>query len=303
MARGFRHEKCGKYNIRIITTCDVVRFMKAKKSLGQNFLINSAKINKVVDALDLKKGDVVIEIGPGHGELTEFLVNRLLTFSEFKLLVIEKDKDLVVELQKKFKNKNIEVISGDALKILKSYDLNLKSYKLTGNIPYYITGHLFRIIGDLKNKPAISVFTIQKEVAQRICALRQAQGEQKMNLLAASVQFWAEPKIIDIVSKGNFRPIPKVDSAIIKLSPRTNADLTRTDVDKYYRFIKILFKQPRKTILNNLLSVDLRGSKRGLTQMAREEIIKKLESIGINPLDRPEDLSLDEIIKMSQIFR
>ena len=270
--------------------------MLAKKSLGQNFLINKSKIKKIVDSLDLEKGDIVIEIGPGHGELTEELVIRNQELE--KIIAIEKDRVLARNLKEKFKNnKNIEIIDGDALKLLHLLIKDLKSYKIVGNIPYYITGYLFRIIGDLDNKPSVAVFTIQKEVAQRICAKK---GE--MNLLSASVQFWAEPKITDILLKGNFRPIPKVDSAVISLQTTAdrlqqnnskNSKLLAVDSKQYYNFIKILFKQPRKTILNNLRYMT------NNLQLLKE----KLELLKIDINTRPQDLTLSQIILLSKTFK
>ena len=141
--------------------------MNNQKKLGQHFLTNKTKLQKIVRALDLRADDSVIEIGPGHGELTNEL--RIKNY-ELKIIAIEKDEELVRYLQEKFaQDKNIEIIEGDILKILpefaKSRKLKAKSYKIVGNIPYYITGHLLRIIGELKNKPSLVVLTVQKEVA------------------------------------------------------------------------------------------------------------------------------------------
>ena len=201
--------------------------------LGQHFLINKKKIEKIIEALDLKSGDVVVEIGPGKGALTIPLCENCQKLG-CKIIAVEKDKDLADDLKNKIYDlgldKNIEIIEGDALKtlprLIHNSELRIKNYKIVGNIPYYITGYLLRILGELENKPSLIVLTIQKEVAQRVCAKprtrrRQGYGGQGMNLLAASVQFWAEPKIIGSVSKKDFWPIPKVDSAIIKLTPLT----------------------------------------------------------------------------------
>ena len=276
--------------------------------LGQHFLINKKKLRKIADAIEIEQGDVLIEIGSGHGELTSELVNRLIDKKiEAKIFAVEKDKNFVDFLKEKFSNeKNIEIIEGDALKVLPkltaNYKLPIANYKLVGNIPYYITGYLLRILSELENKPSLIVFLIQKEVADRICALRQAQGKPlrqaqgkpKMNLLAASIQVWAEPEIIANVSKKYFRPPPKVDSSIIKLKPKTQ-NLTP---ETYYQFIKILYKQPRKTIINNLAS----GIKaQGLAE-TKEEIIKKLLETGINPNKRPQDLNIKQIIELSTLF-
>ena len=284
--------------------------------LGQHFLINKDKIKKIVEALDLKEGDTVIEIGPGHGELTLLLArNFQFPISNFRIITIEKDKKLVQILQKKFaSDKNIRIIEGDALKILpkltKSYKLKAKSYKIVGNIPYYITGYLLRVLAELERKPSLIVLTIQKEVAQRIIALRQAQGKPRMNLLAASVQFWAEPEIIDYVSRKDFQPAPEVDSAVIKMMVRPALPYRKVPVLKtsknysknYYRLIKILFKQPRKTILNNILEADKRGSMRIIEADKRGFLSKKLHKIGVSPSDRPENLSIKQIRELSTLF-
>ena len=275
--------------------------------LGQHFLLNKKKIGKIVEALDLKSGDVVIEIGPGHGELTESIkYHPPVGGSSIKIIAIEKDENLADFLREKFsQDKNIEIIEGDALKILPNlvnstlrtsdvhWTSDVQKLKIVGNIPYYITGYLFRILGELENKPSLIVLTIQKEVAQRICA-----KPPKMNLLAASAQFWAEPKIVGYVPKKDFRPAPKVDSAIIKLKPFATASCSS---DKYYKFIKILFKQPRKTILNNLVaSIKHQVVSTGY-QASREKIIKKLQEIGVDPQARPQNLSIEQIKELSKI--
>lgn len=280
--------------------------------LGQHFLRNKKKLQKIVEALDLKAGDTIVEIGAGHGELTDEVIEKLsnLVIKKFEIILIEKDTQFVQFLREKYQNnQQIKVINGDVLKILPKLITQLPNYpitnyKLVGNIPYYITGHLLRILGELENKPKLIVLTIQKEVAERICA-----QPPKMNLLAASIQFWAEPKIIGYISKKDFQPRPEVDSVIIKFNIR-RFDLTklasilrRSNLqeikDNYYRFIKILFKQPRKTILNNLVS----GIKYQVSSSKnKEEIIKKLRKVGINPDARPQNLDTEQIIKLSTLF-
>lgn len=293
-----------------------------KRLLGQHFLFDKEKLKKIVEALELKLNDLVIEIGAGHGELTEELWSAN---HEVRIIAIEKDQRLAKDLEYKIQNlglKNIKIIEGDALKILpklvnsilKTSDaLNVKNnfwtsdvqkLKIVGNIPYYITGHLLKIIGELENKPSLIVLTLQKEVAERICS-----KPPKMNLLAASVQFWAEPKIIGYIPKTAFSPQPKVDSAIIRLKStttpvtfafRSSNECNGRKINKldcyldYYKFIKILFKQPRKIILNNLTA--------GL-KISKEEIIKKLTALKIKPADRPQNLSISQIIDLINVLR
>ncbi len=257
---------------------------KSKKSLGQNFLLNKEKIKEIVGALDIKSGDVVVEIGPGHGELTKEIKNQI---SNIKIIAIEKDERLAEELKNEMGiyGDRIEIIAGDALEVITK--LKIKNYKIIGNIPYYITGFLLRTISELKNKPSVTVLTVQKEVAERIC------GE--MNLLSASVRYWAEPEIIGIIPKSDFSPEPKVDSAIIRLKTidrKQGIGSEVKDSENYYKFIKILFKQPRKTILNNLFK----------TGKNKKEIEKVLKENGVNPNDRAQNLEVADIKKISNII-
>ncbi|MDO8557139.1 MAG: 16S rRNA (adenine(1518)-N(6)/adenine(1519)-N(6))-dimethyltransferase RsmA [Candidatus Jorgensenbacteria bacterium] len=253
--------------------------MRAQKRYGQNFLKNPEKIRHIVESLDIQPGDIVVEIGPGHGELTERIMNY-----EVRIMGVEKDMRLAAELKKRFqKNRNIEIVCGDALKVLpkiiSDYSLQTTHYKLVGNIPYYITGHLLRILGELPKKPSVIVLTVQKEVAERLAA-----HPPKMNLLAASVQVWAEPKIIEIIPRSDFSPQPKVDSAIIKLVmlPKDKSIIT----ESYYPFIRALFKQPRKTVLNNLKTLEI----------PQETLLGLLKQYGVDPHSRPQDLGV-QIIK------
>lgn len=250
-------------------------------------MVNKEKLQRIAGALNLEDGDIVVEVGPGHGELTANLKSKK---KEIKIIAIEKDNELAVELRNKFPD--VEVIEGDALEIipeLTTSNLQLATkYKICGNIPYYITGHLLRIVSELERKPTLSVFVVQKEVAVRICA-----RPPQMNLLAAITRFWAESEIMGFIPKKYFRPAPKIDSAIIRLQTVSDKQKSR-DAEKYYKFAKILFKQPRKTIINNLAF--------GFGGLKKEEIIKKLRKLDIDPQGRPQDLSFDNILGLSTLF-
>jgi len=256
--------------------------------LGQHFLKDKISLEKIVEALNIERDDFIIEIGSGHGELTKEIRNQNL---ESKIIAIEKDKKMANFLKENLKNdKNIEIVEGNALKILpeliENWNLDFVIWKLVGNIPYYITSYLFRILAGLEPKPKIIVFTIQKEVAERIVC------KNGMNLLAASIQFWAKPEIVGYIPKTAFGPQPKVDSVIIKLTPKFSKSY-QLKAESYYPFIKILFKQPRKTILNNL-----RDTKNVNPRECREKLLK----IGVNPNDRPQNLSIKQIISLSTLF-
>jgi len=251
-----------------------------KPRLGQHFLKNEAVFAAIVLALDLRKEDAVIEIGPGHGELTKHLMEHPAS-----IIAVEKDAELYQKLiSSDFNQTAITFVHGDILKILPelitNYHLPIISYKLVGNIPYYITGFLLRTLSELPHKPTLSVLTIQKEVAERMCA-----EPPHMNILAASVQYWAKPEILQFIPKKDFSPPPKVDSAVIRLVTKNEQRASAL----YYPFIRTLFKQPRKTIRNNLYAaVNTLG-------VPENEIDSVLSKLGIDPNARPQNLSLELI--------
>lgn len=252
-----------------------------RRRLGQHFLKNRSALKKIASALDISSDDIVIEIGPGHGELTQYLLDA----SPKKLIVIEKDDMLANSFELK---QRVDMINGDALKVLPSVisHLNGNHYKLVGNIPYYITGRLMRVVGELDPKPKCIVFTIQKEVAERICST-----PPRMNLLAASIQFWGKPSIVGYIGKSSFQPQPEIDSAI--LSIKTNPAVNKHIDEQYYKLIRILFKQPRKTVLNNLRSCS------GIDKTQAENVLR---SVGVDQALRPGDLAIPTLIKLNRVF-
>ncbi len=262
-----------------------------RQKFGQHFLHNDEALGGIADAVDIKERDTIIEIGPGHGELTSFLVERLLRFSHTRIFLLERDAALIPELQILFapfiEEGRLVIVAGDALyelpRLIKNEKLEHFSYKLVGNIPYYITGALFRVIEELEAKPALTVFTIQKEVALRI-----ASEPPKMNILAASVQFWADAAVIAVLPKALFIPPPEVDSAVVKLATHTSRP-TPKERENYYGLIKQLFKQPRKTLMNNLRSIP------AIKKRSDDELKKLFESIGCSPNDRPQHMHINTI--------
>lgn len=271
--------------------------------LGQHFLKNKTALQNVVRAINIKKNDIVIEIGAGHGELTELLAPRAKN-GETKsgnctgrIFAVEKDPRLVTTLKEKFKNEpTVEIIEADIREALPRFVsrrgiLNiggqLSDYKLIGNIPYYITAFLFRIIGELPHKPSRVVVTIQKEVAERIAA-----HPPKMNKLAASVQFWSSPRIVARVPARMFNPPPKVDSAILLLGTIIN-HLPREHAS-YYAIVRALFAQPRKTIENNLVNA------RETKKISKKKIAAVFRKIGVEPSLRPQNLSVCDIKKIAE---
>ena len=259
---------------------------KAKKSLGQHFLINKKALLAAARSCATTSEETIIEIGAGHGELTDLLI----ALPAKKIIVIEKDHELADRLKEKYKDisERLTVTKGDALKNLTPIIENLKtSYVLAGNIPYYITGYLLRIIGDIENKPLRAVFTIQKEVAERMCA-----ASLKMNRLAACVQIWGMPKIAMKLKPADFNPPPSINSAIIVIETKVNP-LTGEALANYYETAHILFQQPRKTVLNNLAD--------GF-DIPKEKALALLTEINLKGTERPENLNIDTIQKISSLI-
>lgn len=244
--------------------------IKPKRSLGQNFLINEGILDKIVQAAEVGLEDTVLEIGPGTGNLT-----RKLSEKAGRVVAIEKDHRLIEELRDKFKGTNVEIVEDDILE-LKIEDLKLGNYKVVGNIPYYITSHLMRTVFEKWPRPQVVVLTVQKEVAQRIVA-----KPPDMNLLALSVQLYSSPKIVGYVSKGSFRPMPKVDSAIIRLHPKEESG---EDNERLLGIIKAGFQGKRKQLANNL----------GKFGMMKEDLLSIFDKMGIRQDVRAENLSLDQ---------
>lgn len=253
-----------------------------KKSLGQNFLINSQVLDKIVEAAEVSKSDVILEIGPGTGNLTEKLTEKTQ-----KVITIEKDRRLIEPLQEKFKDTNVKVIEADVLKFrIENLKFDDFDYKIIGNIPYYITSRFLRKIFTEWPKPQLVVLTIQKEVAQRIIA-----KPPHMNLLAVSIQFFAEPKIISYISKENFRPRPKVDSALLRIKLR-RAQQSKEFTEKFFKIVKTGFSQKRKLLISNL-------EKLGFN---KKELAENFKKLGISPESRAENLTIDQWIELSKIL-
>ena len=266
---------------------------RPSKRMGQNFLINSATLNKVLEAAELNKEDIVLEIGAGLGNLTEELAKRVKM-----VIAVEKDKAMVDILKETLKDyKNIKIIHGDALKFdHKKYDLRAEGYKIVANIPYYLTSPIIRKFLESENKPSLMVLMVQKEVAQRICP-----KPPKMSLLAVSVQFYAKAEIVDYVPKKYFWPSPEIDSAIIKITPfgiLTASTNKKVDVDLFFKIVRAGFSQPRKQLVNNLSTIkSLNG-----VGLDKNLVAKWILKNGLSPKQRAETLSVDDWIKVTECF-
>jgi 16S rRNA (adenine1518-N6/adenine1519-N6)-dimethyltransferase len=220
--------------------------MKAKKSLGQNFLKDKGILKKITDFAQIEKTDTVVEVGPGEGSLTEVLLERA-----GKVMAIEKDERLVDSLREKFQeqilNNRLEIINADIL----NYELRIKNYVLMGNIPYYITGALFKKFlstqGGEFNQPKSITFVVQKEVADRIIA-----KNGKESILSISIKAYGEPQYGGIIKAGSFNPKPKVNSAIIAIRNINKERFKNISENKFFEILKKGFAHKRKLLINNL---------------------------------------------------
>jgi len=250
----------------------------AKKSLGQNFLVDNEALNKIVEAAEIKPDDFVIEIGPGLGVLTDELNGKAK-----KIIAIEKDQELA-EFIKDKKFEKLTILNQDVLTTNIPELVGDQKYKVVANIPYYITSKIIRLFLEQENRPQLMVLLVQKEVAERICA---EPGD--MSVLAVSVQYYATPEIVDFVPASSFFPSPKVDSAILRISRRGDQKSDAVDEKEFFRLVNIGFASKRKTLSNNI-SAGYRIDKKKAADI--------ISSIGLNENVRAQELSVADWRKL-----
>ncbi len=255
---------------------------KPKKYLGQNFLKDREVLKEITKAAEIQPDDIILEIGPGFGILTEELTKKAK-----KVIAIEKDERLVKILKEKFKDfKNIEIIQGDVLKLTTENLQLTTNYKVVANLPYYITSPVIRKFLETENPPKLMVLMVQKEVAQRICS-----KPPKMSLLSIACQLYSKPKIVKIIKKDCFWPKPKVDSAIIKLITNNLKFITNEFREEFFKIVKAGFSSSRKQLKNNLKKIF--GDK------TNEVLVKA----GIDPARRAETLSVEDWMKIYNVIK
>jgi 16S rRNA (adenine1518-N6/adenine1519-N6)-dimethyltransferase len=259
------------------TSAVLKRFgLLADKSLGQNFLQDSSALEKVALAAEIQADDSVLEIGPGLGSLT-----RYLAVSAREVIALELDPDLIPPLRAVLTpHPNVRVVQGDILKTTVSEIINKPDYLVVANIPYYITSAIMRHLLESEPTPRRIVLTIQKEVAERICAMP---GD--LSLLALSVQVYGKPSIAAIIPASAFHPAPKVDSAILRVDIYPDPLIPREMLPAFFKLTKAGFSQKRKTLRNSLSA--------GLHISTKESDVM-LTSAGIDPMRRAETLSIEE---------
>jgi len=259
--------------------------MRPKKSLGQNFLTSQSVVDKIVETANLDSQDVVLEVGPGKGILTQALLEKA-----GKVIAVEKDDALIYLLKERFaeeiKNEKLILVRGDILKFdFEEYNLKNDSYKIVANIPYYITGEFLRSVLSSSFQPSQMVLLVQKEVAERIAR------SKKESILSLSIKVYGEPKYIQIVKAGSFNPAPKVDSAILSIENLSKKFFDEVSEERFFEVIKTGFAHKRKLLLSNLSVLK-----------EKEEIKKAFVKAKINEKARAEVLSLEQWLLIVKII-
>jgi len=262
------------------------RFTPAKKSLGQNFLVDRGVLRKIVDAAALTKDDTVLEIGPGRGFLTEALAQ-----AAGKVVAVELDDALAASITEKYAdNPAFRVVVADAREVdIDSIIDRHTPYKMVANLPYYAASPIIRRFLEAAHKPAVMVVMVQREVAREMCA---QPGE--MGVLSVATQVYGTPKIVTYVPPGSFRPSPNVTSAVVKIEVYDSPAVPFDTPESFFRVVKAGFVAPRKQIHNNL--------RKGL-DISPEEADAVLAKAVIDPKRRAETLSMDEWGKLYDAVR
>lgn len=258
--------------------------LRADKSLGQNFLQDSFALEKIISAAEINSTDTVLEIGPGLGSLTRYLAvsAKEVVAVELDLKMLQPLKAILAPYQ------NVRIVNGNILELAPDELIEKQDYIVVANIPYYITSAVIRHLLESKNKPRRIVLTIQKEVAERICA---KPGD--MSLLALSVQVYGEPRIAARIPADAFFPAPKVDSAVLCVDIYTNPQIKPELLESFFKLIKAGFGQKRKMLRNSLSSG---------VRISPTDAADLLTRANIDPQRRAETLSITEWERLCEIM-
>ncbi|UCC16203.1 MAG: ribosomal RNA small subunit methyltransferase A [Dehalococcoidales bacterium] len=264
--------------------------LRARKNLGQHFLIDEEVLELILSTAELTGRDIVVEIGPGLGVLTEELCHRA-----GRVIAVELDDRLAGNLDRRLSGyQNLTIINRDILKIpppeiFTEAGIILSSgYKVVANLPYYITSPVLRHFLESELKPELMVVMVQKEVAGEIAA-----QPGKMSLLSLGIQLYGQPEIVTQVPAECFYPEPAVDSALLKIVPHQVSPVDVTDTQKFFSFVKAGFSAARKQLSNSLSN--------GL-EMPKEKVQELLDDAGISPSRRAETLSLEEWAQLWHMY-
>ncbi|HVY73074.1 MAG TPA: 16S rRNA (adenine(1518)-N(6)/adenine(1519)-N(6))-dimethyltransferase RsmA [Candidatus Paceibacterota bacterium] len=262
--------------------------LQKKKSLGQHFLKSASYVRSIADAAEIQAGERVLEIGPGEGVLTKELLAR-----GAHVVAVEKDHRLIpileVTFTKEISEGRLEVVEGDALEIDAETLMRKGPYKLVANIPYYITGVLFKKFLSGVHQPNTLVFLIQKEVAQRITGHPSTgSGSQKESILSLSVKAYGDVKYVKTVPAGAFSPPPDVDSAILAVRNISKKNFENAAHEaRFFEVVRAGFAQKRKLL------------KRNLEPVLGTSVAERFTDVDIPDTARAEDIPLEAWLKLS----
>lgn len=263
-------------------TISALKFLEIspKKRFGQNFMINEKTLEALVDTLQIEPSDTVLEIGPGLGFLTEYLIQK-----KIPVLLVEKDRVLAERLSQQLAGK-VRLSVNDILSVDPAKEFSVASpIKLIGNIPYNITSPIIEWIITHKRLVKRAVLTVQWEVAQRLEA---KPGGKDWGVLSAYAQYHARIRLVRKIPRSHFMPAPNVDSAIICLDFEEKPLIEVKNEEIFLKIIRLSFQKRRKTLLNSLRDV-----------YPKEDLVKAFEKSGIDPTRRPETLTLLEWSKLA----
>jgi 16S rRNA (adenine1518-N6/adenine1519-N6)-dimethyltransferase len=266
--------------------------LRAKKGLGQHFLIDDNVLEAILTAAELSPTDTVIEVGPGLGLMTAELARRAGW-----VIAIELDNRLADILKKTLSHDNIVILNEDVLgtdpaTLLQGrapgFPPALRPYKVVANLPYYITSPVLRHFLEASVKPEVMVVMVQKEVAKAIVA----EAGQR-SVLSISVQFYGKPSIVTLVPAGAFYPAPEVDSAIVKIDVYRQPPVAVDNVEGFFKLVRAGFTAARKQVANSL--------SQGLG-LPKSDVLDLLEKTGIDPQRRAETFTLEEWARLWRVF-
>jgi 16S rRNA (adenine1518-N6/adenine1519-N6)-dimethyltransferase len=258
--------------------------LRPEKSLGQNFLTDPAILNKILRIADVGANDSVLEIGAGLGHLTAVLAQ-----SAREVTAVEIDSRFIPVLEELLATyPNVRLIQGDILQLDPKDLIETSDYLVVANIPYYITSRIIRNLLESERVPRSIVLTIQHEVAKRICA-----KSGKLSLLALSVRMYGEPNLEARIPAGAFYPVPKVDSAVVKIDLHRQPLLPDQQRSKFFEIVKAGFTHNRKTLRNSL--------SKGLG-WPTDRTEKMLREADIDPRRRAETIKLEEWLELTRRY-
>jgi 16S rRNA (adenine1518-N6/adenine1519-N6)-dimethyltransferase len=261
--------------------------LRPRKSLGQNFLVHEGALRRVAAAADIQPDDLILEIGAGVGSLTRHLAARAR-----RVVAVEIDPHLIPILRAVLAPfPNAFIVQGDILALPPERILGKTDpagFTVAANIPYYITSAVIRHLMEGPARPRRLVLTVQKEVAERICA-----GPGKMSLLALSVQYYGRPSIEGKIPADSFYPVPEVDSAIVRVDLEGSPDRAADAADRLFRIARAGFSQKRKK-LRNALSAGLK--------LPAGRVERILSDAGVDSSRRPETLTVAEWRRLAEKF-